>query len=384
LRYIEEAKKAVAFSLSIDPDNMLGKQMFTELERMHPIDLGNIQMSPGVENWLKKSNLRRCILNLSKGRVVVLGDLLIDELLEGKPVRISREAPVLILEHSETELVCGGAANTAHNITALGGTCHAIGICGKDEYATRLAHILEDCGISHSLVEDPSRPTTVKTRILSKNHAQLQQLLRLDRISHEPVSENTSEQLVQKLQAVAKDYQAVILSDYRSGAISERVIEACRRLAATSKLLVVVDAQERFERFKGFTLMTPNQPDTENAVGFAIKSKDDLKRAGGRILENTGIEALLITRGAEGMVLFQQDYDMVELPAFNRSDVFDVTGAGDTVVATMALAIVSGASFPEAMALGNLAAGIVVKKAGTAVTNQRELLHNLEALHIPE
>jgi rfaE bifunctional protein kinase chain/domain len=314
----------------------------------------------------------------------VLGDLLIDELIEGKPVRISREAPVLILEHADTELICGGAANTAHNITALGGTCHAIGICGKDEYAPKLAHILETSGVTHSLIEDDTRPTTVKTRILSKNHKQLQQLLRLDRISHQPTTQKISEALVKSLQAVSKDSQAVILSDYRSGVITDLVIESCRELAKNSNIMVIVDAQEGFDRFKGFTLMTPNQPDTEQAVGFQIENKEDLHRAGEQILSSTGIQALLVTRGAEGMVLFQKDQEMIELPAFNRSDVFDVTGAGDTVVATMCLSLVSGASFVEAMALGNLAAGIVVRKSGTAVTSQRELLQNLELLEIPE
>ncbi|HEY9680200.1 MAG TPA: bifunctional ADP-heptose synthase [Oculatellaceae cyanobacterium] len=385
LRYIEEAKKAVQLALTIDPDNTLGKQLFNELERMHPIDLGAVSFAaPSGEALLKKSQLRKRILDFSRGRVIVLGDMLIDELVEGKPVRISREAPVLILEHADTELICGGAANTAHNITALGGACHAIGICGKDEYAPKLAHILEASGISHGLVEDPSRPTTVKTRILSKNHAQLQQLLRLDRISHKETTAAISQALVQKLQSVAKDYQAVILSDYRAGVITNAVIEGCRELVKTHNLMVVVDAQEAFERFKGFSLMTPNQPDTEQAVGFQINDKEDLVRAGEKILTETGIQALLVTRGAEGMVLFQKDQAMVELPAFNRSDVFDVTGAGDTVVATMCLSLVSGASYVEAMALGNLAAGIVVRKSGTAVTSQRELLQNLESLDIPE
>lgn len=385
LRYIEEAKKAVQLALTIDPDNTMGKQLFNELERMHPIDLGAVSFAaPSGEALLKKSQLRKRILDFSRGRVIVLGDMLIDELVEGKPVRISREAPVLILEHADTELICGGAANTAHNITALGGACHAIGICGKDEYAPKLAHILEASGISHGLVEDPTRPTTVKTRILSKNHAQLQQLLRLDRISHKETTTAISQALVQKLQSVAKDYQAVILSDYRAGVITNAVIEGCRELAKTHNLMVVVDAQEAFERFKGFSLMTPNQPDTEQAVGFQINNKEDLVRAGEKILTETGIQALLVTRGAEGMVLFQKDQPMVELPAFNRSDVFDVTGAGDTVVATMCLSLVSGASYVEAMALGNLAAGIVVRKSGTAVTSQRELLQNLESLDIPE
>jgi rfaE bifunctional protein kinase chain/domain len=339
---------------------------------------------PATAEVLRKSLLRRRIHEFSSGRVMVVGDLLIDELLEGKAVRISREAPVLILEHVTTELIPGGAANTAHNISALAGTCHAVGICGKDEYAQKLAQLLENYGVSHSLVTDESRPTTVKTRILSKNHSQMQQLLRLDRVSHDKTDKTISDLLVQKIRAEAGKYQAIVLSDYRAGVITDGVINACREVSKESKLMVIVDAQEGFERFRDLTLMTPNQPDTERAVGFSIQTKDDLRRAGSTILKATGLEALLITRGADGMVLFQKDSEMAELPVFNRSDVFDVTGAGDTVVATMALSLVTGASFIEAMALGNLAAGIVVRKTGTAVTNQRELLQNLESLDISE
>jgi rfaE bifunctional protein kinase chain/domain len=385
LRYIEEAKKALALALLIDPDNILGNQLFSELERMHPADLGRAAISAtNGENLLSKAQLRKRILEFSKGRIMVVGDLLIDELQEGRPVRISREAPVLILEHVVTELIPGGAANTAHNITAYNAVCHAVGICGKDDYAKKMAQVLEKCQIKHSLVEDPNRPTTVKTRILSKSHSQMQQLLRLDRISHEPTSQATSKLLVERIKAEAHNYQAIILSDYRAGVITDDVIEACREIADSQQLMVIVDAQEGFERFRGLTLMTPNQPDTEAAVGYSIETNDDLKRAGLAIMHTTGLEALLVTRGGDGMVLFQKGKDMVELPAFNRSDVFDVTGAGDTVVATMTLALVTGASYVEAMALGNLAAGIVVRKSGTAVTNQRELMQNLEALDIPE
>jgi D-glycero-beta-D-manno-heptose-7-phosphate kinase len=385
LRYIDDAKKAASLALYIDPDNTAGKQLFEELERVHPADLGSLSFAvPAGVHLLSKAKLRERVKAFSKGRIMVIGDLLIDELLEGKPERISREAPVLILEHVLPELIPGGAANTAHNIAALNAVCHAVGICGKDEYAQKLAHLLEDCYISHSLVPDESRPTTVKTRILSKTHSQMQQLLRLDRISHEKVSEAVSQALVHKIKLEAVKYQAIILSDYRAGVVTDGVIEACRELAKERNVMVVVDAQEGFERFRDLTLMTPNQPDTEKAVGFAIETKDDLRKAGSTIMHATGLEALLVTRGGQGMALFQKDKEMVELPAFNRSAVFDVTGAGDTVVATMTLALVTGASYVEAMALGNLAAGIVVRKSGTAVTNQRELLENLERLDLPE
>jgi rfaE bifunctional protein kinase chain/domain len=382
LRYIEEAKKAVQLSLGIDPDHMQGKQLFTELEKLHPVDIGAAPYS--VSRQLTKSNLRKRIRQLSGGKVVVVGDLLIDELLEGKPERISREAPVLILEHVDTVLIPGGAANTAHNITALGGICHAVGVCGTDEYAGKLARILEGCQISHGLVPDPDRPTTVKTRILSKSHSLMQQLLRLDRISHEPLSPQVEARLVAKVQESVADYKAIILSDYKAGVITDGVIEVCRKAARAHNLLVIVDAQGDFERFKDVTIMTPNQPDAEKAVGFELKDMDSLSKAARHIFSATNAKALLITRGASGMALFQQGHEPVELPVFNRSDVFDVTGAGDTVVATMALALVSGASFVEATALGNLAAGIVVRKSGTAVTSQVEMLQNLERLDLPE
>lgn len=386
LRYIDEAKQAVEFSLGIDPEHMLGKQVFSELERMHPADMGSTTISTPytVTPPLTKSALRKRIQSLSGGRVIVIGDLLIDELLEGKPERISREAPVLILEHVDTDLIPGGAANTAHNISALGGICHAIGVCGNDEYANKLAAVLEGCGITHALVKDPTRPTTVKTRIVSKSHSLMQQLLRLDRISHEPLSKEIENQLVTKLRNATTGYKAIVLSDYRAGVISESVIQACRDEAKKTDILVIVDAQGDFSRFKDVTLMTPNQPDTEKAVGYSLNNREDLRRAGDEILKETNATSLLVTRGPHGMALFQKGKEMVEIPVFNRSDVFDVTGAGDTVVATMALALVSGSTYVEAMALGNLAAGIVVRKSGTAVTSQKEMIENLERLNLPE
>lgn len=391
MRYIEEAKKALDLSLGIDPDNYHGNQLFRELERMHPADLGGGSATEAPasvpllsDGPLTKSNLRKRILSLTGGKVIVLGDLLIDELLEGKPERISREAPVLILEHVDTELIPGGAANTANNIAALGGMCHAIGVCGNDEYAGKLEALFDKAQITHALVRDDSRPTTVKTRILSKSHSFKQQLLRLDRICHDKIAPRVEAQLMERLHDCAGRYQALVLSDYRAGVMTDSLIRSCRVLAAQQKLLVIVDAQDDFTRFRDVNLITPNQPDAEKAVGFAIDSKESLQKAGDQLLSMTGASALLITRGGEGMVLFQQNTPMIELPAFNKSEVFDVTGAGDTVVATMALALVTGSSYLEAMALGNLAAGIVVKKPGTAVTSQKEMLENLDLLKIDE
>ena len=247
---------------------------------MHPVDVG-ITSQAIAQASLTKSALRRRIQSLSGGRVVVVGDLLIDELLEGKPERISREAPVLILEHVDTVLIPGGAANTANKISSLGGTCHAVGVCGDDDYADKLAQLLDSCKISHSLVRDPSRPTTVKTRILSKSHSLMQQLLRLDRISHEKISPAVEAALIERLGKCVTGYKAVVLSDYKAGVITDGVIDACRVLAAQHKLMLVVDAQHRFERFKGVTLMTPNQPDTEKAVGYKLMPRSSNTRWSG-------------------------------------------------------------------------------------------------------
>ena len=209
-------------------------------------------------------------------------------------------------------------------------------------------------------------------------------MFRLDRISHDQIDSAVESRLIEKLRAASGSFSALVLSDYRAGVMTDTLIRACRALAAEQNLFLIVDAQDDFTRFQSVSLLTPNQPDAEKAVGFEINSKETLAKAGEELLLMTGAQALLITRGSEGMVLFQQNSPMVELPAFNKSEVFDVTGAGDTVVAAMALAVVSGCNYVEAMALGNLAAGIVVRKPGTAVTSQKEMLEHLDLLKLPE
>jgi rfaE bifunctional protein kinase chain/domain len=386
LRHLEGEVKARDLILGLDPQNKIGRQLFEELERMHPHELATSAHAIAIPegNGLSKSRLKSCINALGGGGVIVIGDLLIDELLEGRPERISREAPVLILEHVGTELILGGASNAASNLAALGGICHAIGVCGRDEYAKKLGRLFEKAGISHGLVEDPTRPTTVKTRILSSAHALRQQLLRLDRISHEKLNDEIANKVLERFDAVAGSYSAVILSDYRGGLITDHLVGGVMKIAQSKNVQVIVDAQEKFERFRGAALMTPNQPDTEAAVGFKIHTKEQVEEAGRKLLQISGARNVLLTRGGAGMVLFQEGGKMHELPAFNRSEVFDVTGAGDTVVATMTLAMVTGAKMVEAMALGNLAAGIVVKKVGTATTNQKELLDALANLKMAD
>lgn len=384
LRCVEEAKKATDLSLGIDPENSMGRELFKELEHLRPVDITVKRQTGPDPGALTKSRLRERIKALTGGRVIVVGDMIIDEFLEGKPERISREAPVLILEHVDAEFALGGAANAAHNVSALGGSCKAIGVCGRDPSAAKLAELFEKAGIAHGMVPDPARPTTVKTRILSKAHSLKQQLLRIDRLSREPLSTLVESILIDRLRQASSQYSAVILSDYRAGVITDGVVKACRTIAAERDLKVIVDAQDRLERFQQVTALTPNLPDAEKAVGYPLDSEEAVQRAAHELLELTGAHAVLITRGAQGMSLFQEDAKPITIPPFNRSEVFDVTGAGDTVVAAMTLALVTGATFLEAMALGNLAAGIVVKKHGTAVTTQAEMIEALEWTGLPE
>lgn len=378
----ESISKATELELSMLKPEQHHKGLGQKLEHSSSADLGGNRSSDSSP-VLSIDRLKQCIQKFSSGKILVLGDLLIDELLEGRPERISREAPVLILEHVDTTLIPGGAANTAHNVTALGGKCHAIGICGNDDYANKLKQLLDKQSIEHSLVVDPDRPTTVKTRILSKTHALMQQLLRLDRISHKPIDKNIETGLIANIEKVSKEYPIFILSDYRGGLITDEIIHTCKKLAAKQELMLIVDAQDQFERYQNVALLTPNQPDTERAIGYKINSQAELLQAGEDMLMFTGAQSVLITRGKEGMALFSRGSEPFMLPALNRSEVYDVSGAGDTVVATIALALATGASLPEAMALGNIAAGIVVTKPGTAVTSQKEMLDLLPLIKLP-
>lgn len=383
LHHLEEAKKATDLSLGIDPDNAAGRQLFRELEKERNAEVGSSPLVFSKHPPLDKSSLRQRIMSLTGGKIIVVGDMILDEYVEGRPERISREAPVLILEHINSQYVLGGAANAAHNIAALGGTCRAIGICGRDQQASKLAELFERSGITQGLVQDTTRPTTVKTRILSTTHSFKQQLLRLDKMSREPIGALAENLLIDRLKQAAGSFDAILISDYRGGVITDGLVKACSLIGQEKRLKVVVDAQDRLERFQGVYGLTPNEPDAEKAVGYALDSEEALNKAGHDLLTITGAEFVLITRGSRGMTLFQQNTDPVNMPTFNRSEVFDVTGAGDTVVATMTLALVTGSSIAQAVALGNLAAGVVVKKTGTAVTNQVELLADLERSELP-
>lgn len=313
----------------------------------------------------------------SQVKVLVVGDLTLDEFLTGQVERVSREAPVLIIRHETTRQTPGGGANAVYNLAKLGANVKAIGLVGQDAQGEVLRSIFDASGIdSSSLLVDPNRPTVTKTRIAGHSRQSVtQQIVRVDRKSDHLPKLEIQLQLAERIRQQIDQVDAIVCSDYGDGLFTPPVIEAV--LAHT---YTIIDAQKDLRRYRGATVFTPNLPEAEQAVGYTINSPQTLHNAGFDLLALTHAQYVLITRGDEGMSLF--DYTGVEqhIPAFNRTEVFDVTGAGDTVVAALTLSFCTGASFWEAAVLGNLAASIVVRQFGTATTSQDGMKAALQAL----
>ena len=326
---------------------------------------------------IDKAKLISCIKKLAEPKVLVVGDLAIDEMIYGDAERISREAPVLILQHTKTKLILGAASNAAHNAATLnGGKVGVIGVCGDDYQAGQLIETLDAAGIdSKYLVKDSVRKTTTKTRISGSITTSItQQIVRIDRQTKAPVSKETEEKIISNLEKAIPNYDAVILSNYHIGTLTKRIIDTTISLANKFNKIVVVDAQKDLGSYKNITSMTPNLPDTENSVGFELRTEDDLQKAGSKLLDETKAGAILITCGADGMYVTEPKKKYTKIPVFNKSEVFDVTGAGDTVTAVYTLALASGADYVYSAIIGNIAASLVVKQFGCATTTIDELL----------
>ncbi|NQY79380.1 MAG: bifunctional hydroxymethylpyrimidine kinase/phosphomethylpyrimidine kinase [Candidatus Caenarcaniphilales bacterium] len=335
-------------------------------------------------------SLKSLVKCFAEAKVLVLGDVILDEYLRGTPERISREAPVIILQYINSRYALGGAANAAHNLAALEAKTSLMGVCGKDEIASTFKNECQDKNIEAIILEDESRPTTLKTRVVSSSSSDpdagtvlKQQVLRIDRQSKETLSEELSLAIIKRLEETIKDFDIILLSDYASGILSEENSRKIIELANKHSKKIIVDSNGNFEKYCGSYCLTPNQPDVEATLGRKLKTEEDLFAAGKDLLDLVKADQILVTRGAKGMALFskaESGIDVDLIPAFNIAEVFDVSGAGDTVSACFSLALALGASNCEAALLGNIAASIVVRKYGTAVTNCEELLAELEAL----
>lgn len=327
---------------------------------------------------INKEQLVSLIKKLKEPKILVVGDLALDEMIYGDAERISREAPVLILQHSHTKLILGGASNAAHNVSTLNnGQVSVCGVIGDDYQAGLLIEAFEKANVDCKyLIKDKTRKTTTKTRISGSITTSItQQIVRVDRQTNELLSEETEKLMLANLEKAIPEFDAVILSNYHIGTITPEIIKRTIELANKYKKIIVVDAQRDLSEYKNVTSMTPNLPDTQKSVGFFIENEEDMKKAGDKLLAQTNAGSILITCGADGMFVTERNQKYTKIPVFNKSEVFDVTGAGDTVTAVYTLALAAGANPVYAAIIGNIAASLVVRQFGCATTTEAELLN---------
>jgi D-beta-D-heptose 7-phosphate kinase/D-beta-D-heptose 1-phosphate adenosyltransferase len=309
-------------------------------------------------------------------RILVLGDLIIDHFIWGSVSRISPEAPVPVVNVTHDNLLLGGSANVLNNIYALGGQAAICGLIGNDDMGDRLLALLNKLhSNTGGVIKTDKRPTTIKTRII----AQSQQVVRFDREDSDPVVGEDLEIIKKFIKDNIGGYDAIIVSDYNKGIITLDVMDYLREcLAGHSNIPIIIDPKpSQPERFKGATIITPNHHEAEQLTGIKIIDDDSLQAAGSKLLADLGGEAVLITRGEAGMGLVEKNGNTFTIPTVAR-EVFDVTGAGDTVIATLALGLAAKLSYADAATLANYAAGIVVGKVGTATASQTELLETIK------
>ena len=318
------------------------------------------------------SEFARIIENhFSRKRIVIVGDSVADQFLRGTIARVSREAPVFILRHDDTETFPGGAANAAVNVASLGATAVLIGLIGTDSNGEALLEKLRDAKVDCAyLVSAAHLRTTTKVRVLAGQHyAPRQQVIRIDYENQAETDESLKEKLRANLSRAAENADAIVVSDYNYGVADEKLVELARRISAEKQIPLLIDSRFRLKDFANATTATPNQDEVEQILGgnFSFADCDNLRA-------QLGLEALLVTRGNKGMLLAEKDRTPLEIKAVGSTEPVDVTGAGDTVIAVYALGLACGLSFADSARLANYAGGIVVMKKGTASVQTAELL----------
>jgi len=320
------------------------------------------------------SSLADLIERLNGARVLCVGDVMLDRYVMGEVERISPEAPIPVLRTQRETSMLGGAGNVASNIAALGGGGHFVGVVGEDPAGDEIARLLSNLQAIHAdLVSDSERRTTLKTRFVGAN----QQLMRADVESTEALSAQSQAQVLEHITHSGDAIGAVVLSDYGKGVLSDTIIQSVIAKAHAAKVLVVIDPKgSDYSRYRGADIITPNKKELMDATAMPAHTDDDVVAACIHLIESCGVGGVLATRSADGMTLVAKGRDPLHLKAEAR-EVFDVSGAGDTVVATLALALAGGADLNDAASLANTAAGIVVGKAGTATVSGAELARAL-------
>jgi D-glycero-beta-D-manno-heptose-7-phosphate kinase len=325
--------------------------------------------------------LRKIVESFAKITVTVVGDLVADEFVFGEISRVSREAPVLILKHRERTVVPGGGANAINNLADLGVNVLPVGVVGDDEVGRLLLKAFRHKRIPLSgVLKDKSYTTVTKTRILAgMAHTARQQVVRVDREPETAPNHHLRRELVLAAREYARASDALLISDYGYGAASPAILNAIRERGRLDGIPVILDSRYRMLEYSGAIAATPNEPEVEAALGLRIGNDwSRLCSAGEQVMSRMKLRSLVITRGRDGMAAFAGKHKPVDIPIFGSDQVADVTGAGDTVIATFAAAFAAGASTEEAAHLANYAGGIVVMKRGTATVSRQELLDALD------
>jgi D-beta-D-heptose 7-phosphate kinase/D-beta-D-heptose 1-phosphate adenosyltransferase len=319
---------------------------------------------------------REVVSRFGGRRVLVFGDLMLDRYLWGRVERISPEAPVPVVVIENETFSLGGSANVAHNLASLGAEPRLVGLVGDDVSGRSLRGEIVARGVDvGSLVTDATRRTTVKTRVI----AHQQQVVRTDEEDTDDARGDAETALVRALEASLPGAEAIVVSDYGKGAITARTLERCLELAKKARVPVAVDPKEtHFFSYRSVSVLTPNVHEAGRAHGKTLRGEEQIQEAGWALRERLDADALLITRGPDGMSLFERGGRDTHLPTVAR-EVYDVTGAGDTVVSAYALSLAAGAAHPLAALVANHAAGLVIRHAGTAVTTREELIAALSA-----
>jgi rfaE bifunctional protein kinase chain/domain len=327
----------------------------------------------------QQERLTALVRKFPQSKVVVVGDLVADQFLYGEISRVSREAPVLILRYERMETAPGGAANCACNLAALDSNAVIIGVVGEDEAGSALLEKLRssnvECG---GIVSSPSVRTTTKVRVLAGQiHSTRQQVLRIDYEGQPLADDDLRSRLRSRLMEEVANADAVIISDYNYGLADGLMVEAIREATRERNIPVIVDSRFGLARYTGFASATPNEDEVEQALVNQFKDVSELESAGAALREQLNYRSLLITRGSRGMLLLEDGAAPLHIEAVGAREAVDVTGAGDTVIATYTLALASGATFADAAHLANHAGGLVVMKRGTATINRQELLSSV-------
>lgn len=323
----------------------------------------------------RDESLEKFVEGFNQAKVLVIGDLMLDEFIWGEVTRISPEAPVPVVWVQSESVMPGGAANVANNMRALGADVFVAGIVGEDRLGSALLEELTLRNIDTTAILRVNRPTTVKTRVIAHH----QQVVRVDRELQEPLAESVIRKLLRLIAPVMERMDAVVVEDYGKGVVTRsllsRVIPLARRL---EKIVTVDPKEEHFDLYRGVTALTPNRAEAGGAVGRALHSHTEVQRAGEELIKRLDCEGLLITLGEDGMCLFERNGRQTFIPTVAQ-EVFDVAGAGDTVIGAFTLALASGAPMVQAARMANQAAGIVVGKLGVAVVSPKELRAQLVA-----